>query len=54
MEALVVRDKQSRIIERVDVSGMSVKQIDKAEEKMISELNDFGDFEERFTIELEG
>lgn len=56
MSALVIRDnsRYARIIESLDVSGMSVNQVDKAEEKMIDKWNDLGDFDERYTINLEG
>lgn len=56
MAALVVRDaKEWHIIRAtLDVTGMTYKQIDKAEAKLIDELDHFGDFEERYTIQLEG
>lgn len=60
MTALVVRDgtdsrsSVARLIESVDVTGMSVPRIDRIEAGLISKYNELGDFEERYTINLEG
>lgn len=56
MAALVVREAKDwySIRATLDVTGMTHKQIDKAEAKLINELDHFGDFEERYTIQIEG
>lgn len=59
MTALVVRDgtdsrsDSPRVIDSVDVTGMSASKIDRVEAQLISKYDELGDFQDRYTIALE-
>lgn len=59
MTALVVRDgtdsrsDSPRVIDSVDVTGMSASKIDRLEAQLISKHDELGDFQDRYTIALE-